>query len=169
LVEGKPQTVAYQEAFNCKTYESAGASATRLLKDARVISLVSQLRKARDEAAVLTIQEKREYLAELLRTPINEVKPDSKLVQDVTVTTTTNKDGQKSQRTTFKLPSKLDAIKIDNAMMGHNAPKEIDVNLGISEIYQKILEQEDDIGIVHNVTPQKSATANLPGPLEGMQ
>lgn len=166
MAEGMAQTVAYQEAFKIKNYESAAASACRLLKNAKVKSYLEELRNEVREKAVLSIQEKREYLAEILRTPIRKIQQDSPLIQEVRITTTTDKEGNKTQTTTIKIPSKLDAIKIDNIMMGHNNPVELDVTHDVAKIYEEILEREEEMPIVKNVTPQKQNN-ELPGPLDG--
>ena len=132
MVSGKPQTVAYQEAYNCENYDTAGANATRLLKDARVIEYVSQLRKERDDAAVLSIQQKREFLARVVNAKIGELTENDNLVQEVKIAP----DGSIS----LKIPSKTEAIKIDNAMMGHDAPKQVKVDhtMTIGDIIKQV-------------------------------
>ena len=59
-----------------------------------------------------------------------------------------------SESVTFKLPSKLDAIKTDNAMMGHNVTKiEVEANVTVKDMLKAITNQ----------------TAGLPTDLEKQQ
>jgi phage terminase small subunit len=170
ILKGMNGSSAYRAVYACdSTNAVVAAGASRILAMPHVKAYLEKMRKARDERLVLSIQEKREYLAKVVRTAIKDVKPDSELIQEITINKHQDKKGEVTTKTTFKLPSKLDAIKIDNAMMGHNARTEIDVNLSVHDIYNKILESEDTLPIVKNVTPPKEETKQLPNPLEGMQ
>jgi len=155
VVEGKPKLRAYMAAYPDASYMAAASSATRLINTPAIAKKIAELREVRDKAMVLDMQEKREFLAKVVRMPIKEVKPDSELLQDVTITTTTDKNGNSTQKATFKMPDKLKAIQVDNAMMGHNASAEVNVTHDISEIFKEILDAEDSLPIVKakNVTP----------------
>jgi hypothetical protein len=58
----------------------------------------------------LSFDEKREFLAKLVRTPISEIDEDSELAEEMRV----SNDGA----TSVKIPSKLKAIELDARIMG---------------------------------------------------
>jgi len=101
------------------SYRAAAASCSVLLNNPKFKQYITWMRRDRDSSTTLSMQEKREFLAKVIRTPIGEVEVDSMLAQEVTL----SPDGSMK----IKMPSKTDALKIDNAMMGHDAPKKIDV------------------------------------------
>ena len=75
--------------------------------------------------AVLTLRQKREFLAKVVNTPISEVSTDSDLCQEWSET-----EGEKTTSRRLKMPSKLDAIKIDNDLSGDGAEAEGNKALG---------------------------------------
>jgi hypothetical protein len=79
---------------------------------------VLRINELRNEAAAraaekdfLTVEEKRAFLAKVVRTPLAEVTPKSELCQEWSETTTRDGGSEK-----IKMPSKLDAIKLDNEL-----------------------------------------------------
>lgn len=119
----EPLKNARQERFACEVAKGAKLTAAFRLAgfkgDRREASLLGQnpniqarvlwLKKEAAKSDVLTIAEKREFLARVLRTPLGEVSKDSDLCQEWSETVT--KDGG-SER--IKMPDKLAAIKLDN-------------------------------------------------------
>lgn len=119
IVKALSQGEAYRHAYpKCKT---ADAAASRLLKNVTVCAEIERLRAKADERAgpaVLTYQEKREFLARLVRARVAVLPEDSDLWTSIKRT----KDG-----TEFKLPDKLTAIETDNSLTGDDAPKKFEI------------------------------------------
>lgn len=116
-VEYSNATRAYREAYgkSSEVKESTCRSnASKLLTNTNILTEIERIRSEIDKAAVLSLQEKRKFLANVIRTPIHEVDRDSPLCQTYEYSSTN--DGSKE---IIKMPSKLEAIKIDNDMMGH--------------------------------------------------
>ena len=82
IATGEPNTRAYAAAFNKpKITDSVRSAAARLAKDpeihAKITELRTRAREASEAAAILTIQEKRMYLAQIVRTPITEIEKEA--------------------------------------------------------------------------------------------
>ncbi len=122
----KPLQDAQHERFACLLAEGAGvsaayvlagyrespASATRLSKKVNVAERVEWLKQQAASDTVLSIKEKREFLARVVRTPIGEVDRTSDLCQEVTET---------DDSTKYKMPDKLSAIRLDNDLAGEGS------------------------------------------------
>lgn len=65
---------------------------------------------------VLSIAEKRLFLAEVVRTPSGAIDKNSKLCQEWSET-----HGEHSSSTKLKMPDKLAAIKLDNDLAGEGS------------------------------------------------
>jgi len=128
-LDGMPAYKAYLSAYPDSSEHVARASSTRLLKaNENVMAYVAEARLVSHRANALTREEKRSYLADVVRTPVTEivakdgsiVEGKGHLVQEIV--TSYNKDGEPSVK--VKVPNKLDAIRIDNSMSGDDAPVE---------------------------------------------
>ena len=75
----------------------------------RVMEFREEAAKRAAEKDFLSVEEKRAFLAKIVRTPLGEVTKDSELCQEWSLT-----DGERTTTERIKMPSKLDAIKIDN-------------------------------------------------------
>ena len=166
LAEGMNQTQAYMKAYEDSTEETARANGHKLLTNADIKLKVDELRKIHDDSRVLSLQEKREFLAGVVRTPLKGIDANSPLIQDISVTKTTNKNGEITITSKLKLVSKADAIKIDNAMMGHNTKQESLLDDILGEVYKHVLQSDDPLPIAKKVTPIKT-NKSLPSPLDG--
>jgi len=127
VANGKNNTQSYLAAYKGVRSENAAQSAaTRLLSNVMVIEKVEQLRHASETKNTLSRQEKREFIAKVLRTNVDELNnPENKhLIQERTRTMTPG--GGKKE--VLKMPSKMEAIKLDNLMQGDNEPEELNVN-----------------------------------------
>lgn len=120
---------AYQLAYGkTSTQQIASTNASRLIHQGPTGEYCKQLKLEAWRANMLTREEKRSLLARIARTPVTEIvgqngaviEENADLVQEIQ--TSVDKDGMPV--TKVKLPAKLEAIKIDNAMTGDNAPEE---------------------------------------------
>lgn len=112
---------AYREAYgkNGEVKDSTCYSnASKLLNNAKVLIEVDRIREEVEKEGLLTITEKRKFLADVVKTSIGEIDEHSPLCQRYEESSTA--DGH---REVFVMPSKLEAIKIDNEMMGHGSKR----------------------------------------------
>jgi hypothetical protein len=114
VATGMPGGRAYEEAgYAVKSPDVAESAAARLLTDVRVSAYVNEVRAAAkakgEEAAYLTLEEKRKFLRDVVTTPIGEVDERNRLAQALKVT----RGGRE-----IKLPDKLRALELDAKLAG---------------------------------------------------
>lgn len=120
------KTDCYLQAFpRCKSKKTAAGRYQQLELDPRIQAEIQRLQDATETSLVLSRQEKREFLARVVRANLGELDESSDLVDSVT--RRYDKDGNEIS-TTFKLPSKAQCIEIDNKMAGHNEPEEMNIH-----------------------------------------
>lgn len=91
-------------------YASLGC---RMLKTERVAHAVSKLREKQFAKDVLSMSEKRAFLARAVRTPVGEINEGSDLAQEVTISEGANGSSRK-----VKAVDKLRAIELDSRIAG---------------------------------------------------
>lgn len=67
---------------------------------------------------ILSLKEKREYLASVVRTPVGSVNEDSPLAQKVKRSSRTDKRGETTETEEIEIPGKLRAIELDARLAG---------------------------------------------------
>jgi hypothetical protein len=113
-VKGTPGSHAYLRHVATGTNkETAEVGSAKLRKKPAVAARIEELRamiavKAEKET-FLTVKEKRDFLARIVRTPIGEVDHTSDLCQE-----RTHIEGQDETSVKTRMPDKLAAIKLDN-------------------------------------------------------
>lgn len=112
----------------------AYAHANRVLRKPIVREYLARLQARQDEAAFLSIEDKREYLAEAVYASVSQLTPDSPLVQEVVETTKEGKDGSVETVRKIKMISKTKAIELDNQLAGHVQNHKIDVGIDIAGV-----------------------------------
>lgn len=118
VVEGKPSRVAYAAVFGAHaTVDSIDASASRLLSRGKVNLRVQHLKERASSRMVLTVRERREFLASVVRTPVGAIDENSPLAQEVIY-----EESERGSRTKVKMPGKLEALKLDAEMAGELTP-----------------------------------------------
>lgn len=80
--------------------------------------VLSEMVTAGENIKILSLREKREYLAEVVRTPVGKVDEDHPLAQRVKRSTRTDKDGQTHETEEIEIPGKLRAIELDAKLAG---------------------------------------------------
>ena len=124
LVEVKMSKAdAYRKAYKRKdlSNDAANKAAYRLSKDDVVLRMIDELNKQLDKSAVLTRQQRMEWLSRVVTTPIGNVDSASDLCQEVSMDETGAK---------FKMPSKIAAIAKLNKMDGAYTPQKMEVDAG---------------------------------------
>ncbi|WP_265594732.1 terminase small subunit [Haloferula sp. BvORR071] len=146
VAQGLPASQAYVEAGYSKQQPDATANGCLLLKTPRVAARVAEIQNlaASLDTTLLTIVEKRRFLAEVVHTPVGSIGPDSRLCQEfyektkkrTTATTQaggTPSDDNAAETVTdptteadtvilwrrIKMPDKLRAIDLDSKLAGH--------------------------------------------------
>ena len=146
VVSGENQTDAWINAGHKVSRAAARAAASRALTRGNVKTRIAELRAPQTAAALLTKDEKRRYLAELLRTPIGQITPDSVLCTEfVTIQVAGGNRGKLRRgnassgnetegvpviQTRVKMADKLRAIELDSKLAGHFEPDRIEVEAG---------------------------------------
>lgn len=139
---------AYEQAGFKARGASADSAAARLLQNVEVASYVRALREAAAKfgaaKAILSIREKREYLARLVRTPIGNVDVErdgenGDLCQEVTRVRRVvggGEDAEEWEVEKMKVAGKLEAIKLDSVLAGelNDNPKRGDVNVSVNVV-----------------------------------
>ena len=111
VAKGDSGGAAYRVVCGAKA-ASAHAAASRLLRIAKVSARIAEIQKAAVCASVMTLLEKRQFLALIVRTPIGQIDENSPLCQWFRRTT--------GRRATFsiRMPDKLQAILLDARLAG---------------------------------------------------
>lgn len=114
VVSGQSQAQAYKIAISPSAQEStANSKGCRLANRPDIKAYIQSLKEASWTANVLTLAEKRSFLADVVRTPVGEVDETSKLAQEVTYEETKNGTTRK-----VKMVSKAQAIDLDSKLAG---------------------------------------------------
>lgn len=119
IADGMTNTAAYRAAYPKCTKDSAAVTcASKLLRIAKIEARVVALREETATARTTSRQEKREFLAQVIR---GEVQGDV----------------QNEGAAVLKVSDRINAVKVDNEMTGDNAPiktkEEKTVNVFIQE------------------------------------
>ena len=121
---------AYRAAYPSSSVAAANTSASRLLKNADIQAEVARIRNAATGdvgMAVLSIAEKRDFIARLVRARVGELRSDSDLWQSIKTT---------EAGTEYRLPDKLRAIMADNNLAFDGA--EAKGNEGLAALIARI-------------------------------
>lgn len=135
IVAGLNQTAAYQAAYPRASYGAARAKAAVLAAKDSIKAEIARLRAKADEkagSAVMTLAEKRAFLARVVRTPIGEIRETSDLCQEKTETV-----GAESTTVKLRMPDKLAAIKLDNDLAGEGS--EAGANDALTELLERVM------------------------------
>lgn len=140
-IKGMPKYRAYREAgYMASTMTAAWQGARQVEKRPRVQAYIKQVQEKlalKEQAEVdnefLTFEEKRKYLAKIVRTPIARVDEFDEIVSEVKESV----DGSK----TIKMPDKLKALELDSRLTGDFKDR---IALEVSE---KVLEFANEIDV----------------------
>ena len=111
VAKGDSGGAAYRVVCGAKA-ASAHAAASRLLRIAKVSARIAEIQKAAVCASVMTLLEKRQFLALIVRTPIGQIDENSPLCQWFRRTT-----GRRATLS-IRMPDKLQAILLDARLAG---------------------------------------------------
>jgi phage terminase small subunit len=103
---------------------------SRLLAQPKVKAYYDALRQTAFLANVLSLAEKRSFLADVVRTPVGEVDVGNKLAQGVRY-----RDGEMVE---MKMPDKISAVKLDAQLAGELIEKPQQINVGIQMVNARL-------------------------------
>ena len=104
--------------------------ASRLLNEPNVRAYYSSLRETAFLANVLSLAEKRSFLADIVRTPIGSVDINDKLANSVRY-----KDGEIIE---LKIPDKIAALRLDASLAGELVENKTQVNIGLAMVNNRL-------------------------------
>jgi phage terminase small subunit len=102
----------------------------RLLAEPKIKAYLSHLRETAYLANVLSLAEKRSFLADIVRTPVGKVDINDKLAQGVRY-----RDGEMQE---LKMPDKISALKLDAQLAGELVEKSTQVNVGLQLVNARL-------------------------------
>lgn len=118
ILMGDTHAEAYGKCFPKAKTTSRNPACARILKRADVVAYMDYQRAQSATSTTLTLQEKREFLARVVRCKITTEKDESDLWQEW------REVESETGVTVFKkLPSKTEAIKLDNELCGDDPAK----------------------------------------------
>lgn len=127
ILAGKTATEAYKEAgYKARNRNAASAAACRLSNTPSVAQYIADCRAKATTSTVLTLQEKREFFARVVRTPLRSIDPndpehkDGDLIKKYKYTSRTGggEDGATTEVEEFEKLDPLKAIELDNKLSG---------------------------------------------------
>lgn len=131
---GDVDATAYRKAFKCKQ-ATADANATRMRDNDGIRARIAEIQRASATAKVLSMQERREFMARVVRLDMvsMDTKKDGDLVQEIITTTT--KDGT---TTKLKVPGKRECI-MDDAKLAGELTERVEVSGTIKTTPEDVL------------------------------
>ena len=102
----------------------------RLLSEPKVKQYLSSLRETAFLANVLSLAEKRSFLADIVRTPIGKVDINDKLASGVRY--------MKGEMVELKMPDKISALKLDAQLAGELVEKSSQLNIGLQLVNNRL-------------------------------
>ena len=102
----------------------------RLLAEPKVKAYYASLRETAFLANVLSLAEKRSFLADVVRTPVGKVDIGDKLAQGVRY-----RDGEIQE---LKMPDKISALKLDAQLAGELHESKTELNIGLQLVNNRL-------------------------------
>lgn len=117
VLDGVKPAQAYKRAgYKALTPQSRATAAGRLLKNVDIDRYLTAVRRHAAEGAVLSLRDKREFLARIVMTPLRKIDPDGKdgdLIKKYKVITTEAGETEEIEKL-----DPLKAIELDNKLSG---------------------------------------------------
>ena len=172
VAAGVPATQAYRQAGYTNAGTTAEKNASRLREKEGVAARIAELRKPQTAAATMTKEEKLAFLAAIIRTPIDQIGPDSPLCQEYTEDCISGGRAGKLKRGVApsgnetvtplvfriktKMCDKLRALELHSKLVGDFEPEKIEVEAG-SKTLASIKERAANVSSVLNAFANERA------------
>lgn len=151
---GMPPQQSYLEA-GYKTSDAA-VSACRMLRRPQVKRYLKELREAAFLANVLSLGEKRSFLADVVRTPIGKIDVNHPLAQSVRY-----HDGEIVE---IKMADKLKAAELDAKLSGELSENGVSINVGLNLVNERLMAIDEKVLPKDAVVLPVQEKARLVGP-----
>lgn len=116
---------AYGQCYPKANHNSAGTKGSVMELKPKIIAEIKRLQADSETTTTLTRQEKREFLARVVRMDISTLEKGGSDNRDLLDSIVRSFDKRSNEiKTTYKMPGKAQCIEIDNKMAGHNEPEE---------------------------------------------
>jgi hypothetical protein len=130
---GTPYADAYRQAGygDASTPKvTATNNAYGILKNPRVAKYFSELQESAYLANVLSLAEKRSFLADVVRTSVGELTLQNKLAQRVRY--------HKGEMVELSMPDKIKAVELDAKLAGELKENSMHVNVGLALVNERL-------------------------------
>jgi hypothetical protein len=148
VAAGTSQTDAYMKAGFKATKEAARRNAARMLTNADIKKRIKEIQTENPDISIakMTKQEKLDFLAQVIRTPIGKLEPDSPLCAEYLDETVASNDGKViTTRRKVKCFDKLRAIELHSKLLGHFEPDRKEIEFG-NQALMSIKERAKELG-----------------------
>lgn len=163
LAAGTPQWRAYEMAgYGTTTRRASEVAGSRLIRRPTVAAYFRSLMQATWSKDFLSLAEKRNFNANVVRTPVGDLHEFHPLAQEVKRKTFTDKDGNTSEEVIIKMPSKLEAAKFDAQLAGELDDR-AQINVGFNfKLLEGELEEAQVIDVTGSTSPENDESRLLP-------
>jgi phage terminase small subunit len=160
VAAGMNQTEAYIKAGFKTTKDAARANAARMIANDNISRRINELRAATEDIQIAKMkkQEKLDFLAQVIRTPIGHLTPGSPYCAEHSTEILPGSAGIVRQR--VKAFDKLRAIELHSKLMGHFEPDRTEIDCG-NQALMKIRERADELGYALGKAYSRGTPAKL--------
>ena len=160
VAAGESHTDAYIKAGFKTSRENARKNAARMTTNDDILQRISELRAESEDIcnAKMTKQEKLDFLARVIRTPIGELEPGNPFCAEFTIEVLPGKEGVIRKR--VKAFDKLRAIELHSKLMGHFEPDRKEIELNNSTL-MSIKERAAEVGYALSRSYGKGTPASI--------
>lgn len=148
VAAGTSQTEAYIKAGFKTSRTNARKNAARMTANDGIKKRIKEIQTENPDVSVakMTKQEKLDFLAHVIRTPIGKLEPDSPLCAEYLDETVASNDGKViTSRRKVKCFDKLRAIELHSKLLGHFEPDRKEIEFG-NQALQSIRERAKELG-----------------------
>ena len=141
---GMPQHEAYRMAgYGTETTDKAAASVAvcKMIQMPRMKAYLQELQESSYLANVLSLAEKRSFLADVVRTGVGQITVHDKLAQRVRY--------HKGELVEIAMPDKVKALELDSRLAGELRDNAVNVNVGLQSCEreaEKLVLPKDAVG-----------------------
>ncbi len=167
---GDPSAAYLQAGYKAKSSAVASACSTRLLKNAKILGRLKELRDAAASAKIMSVRERKERLSEIARGKLTDYMtagpdgswvnvgpevPNAGAIQEIHSRTEYDDNGEKpTVYTSVKLHDPTKAIDLLNKMDGAYAPQKLDLNMITTFAQLHEIAEARRIEAAKDVTPE---------------
>ena len=130
---GMPHFDAYRQAgygTSLTTVNQASQAVCGMMAQPRMKAYLRELQESAYLANVLSLAEKRSFLADVVRTPVGKLTTEDKLAQRVRY--------HKGEMVELAMPDKIKALELDARLSGELKENNLSVNVGVALVNERL-------------------------------